>query len=405
MDELVHHCLRELSFDGDLGECRRLSRLGRSSSNPPCYLHSATFSHILSRVLTSPSSLGCNVSRLRDFIVGFYTSQHDHSQLVDDAFCAFVWSVVVQQPSVRVGTLPPGLISEVYIAPQMSAKRKAAAKGEEVIEGVPPSLQLVEDARQRHLEDLTREYGDNLRIAVDPETSFAAITGSHIRVRAHAEHSQLRLTWSQTPKLSPMVYSALQLITRGREDGITTVELGRKTNYDQKTCFYLIKQLVELGLMYASFLRLIVALITFYSIKARRGGVGNHTCIHKYFVERSPLWQQIQEEEARNGESIATGKHVNSCDAADQVTDQDDSSQILFDPIDSRHLSSLPLVKNRIIKLLKASRNHVHQSNNLLMTIVSVPFMLSRFSSFIIFRDSCIQLRRTGAFFSPGCVS
>lgn len=48
-----------------------------------------------------------------------------------------------------------------------------------------------------------------------------------------------------------MVYSALQLITRGREDGITTVELGRKTGYDQKTCFYLIKQLVELGLVYA----------------------------------------------------------------------------------------------------------------------------------------------------------
>lgn len=50
-----------------------------------------------------------------------------------------------------------------------------------------------------------------------------------------------------------MVYSALQLITRGREDGITTVELGRKTGYDQKTCFYLIKQLLELELMYASF--------------------------------------------------------------------------------------------------------------------------------------------------------
>lgn len=133
----------------------------------------------------------------------------------------------------------------------MSAKRKAAAKGEGVIEGSPPSLELVEDARHRHLEDLKREYGDNLRIAVDPETSFAAITGSHIRVRTHIEHSNVRLTCSQPPKLSPMVYSALQLITRGREDGITTVELGRKTRYDQKTCFYLIKQLVELGLMYA----------------------------------------------------------------------------------------------------------------------------------------------------------
>jgi hypothetical protein len=49
-----------------------------------------------------------------------------------------------------------------------------------------------------------------------------------------------------------MVYSALQLITRGREEGITTVELGRKTKYDQKTCFYVIKQLLELGLMYVS---------------------------------------------------------------------------------------------------------------------------------------------------------
>ncbi|KAG8220242.1 hypothetical protein J3R82DRAFT_1283 [Butyriboletus roseoflavus] len=295
MDELVHHCLRELSFDGDLG---------------------------------------CNVSRLREFIVGFYTSQYDHTQLVDDAFCAFVWSIVVQQPSVRVGTLPPGSISEVYIAPQTSAKRKAAAKGEELIAGVPPSLELVEDARHKHLQDLKREYGDNLRIAVDPGTSFAAITGSHIK----------------PPKLSPMVYSALQLITRGREDGITTVELGRKTNYDQKTCFYLIKQLVELSLI----------------IKARRGGVGNHICIHKYFVQRSPLWQQIQDEEARNGEAMVTGERA---DTDEEVTGQDRSSQILFDPIDSRHLSSLPLVKNRIIKLLKGSRTHIHQSNNLLMTI------------------------------------
>ncbi|KAG9314611.1 hypothetical protein JVU11DRAFT_5415 [Chiua virens] len=297
MDELVHHCLRELSFDGDLG---------------------------------------CNVSRLRDFIVGFYASHDDPSQLIDDPFCTFVWSIVVQQPSVRVGALPPGLVSEVYIAPQTSAKRKAAAKGEELVEAAPPSLRLVEDARHRHLDDLKREYGDNLRIAVDPETSFAAITGSHIR----------------PPKLSPMVYSALQLITRGREEGLTTVELGRKTNYDQKTCFYLIKQLVELDLI----------------IKARRGGVGNHTCIHKYFVERSPFWQQIQEE-ARNGQASAQSERDGPSGTVDEAADQDDAAQVLFDPIDSRHLSSLPLVKNRIMKLLKASRNHIHPSKNLLMTI------------------------------------
>jgi hypothetical protein len=125
---------------------------------------------------------GCNVSRLRDFIVGFYSHDATHLQVVDDAFCAFVWSIVVQQPTVRVGTVPVGVSSEVYIAPQTSAKRKAAAKGEVLVEEAPPSLTLVENARDRSLEDLKAEYGENLRIAVDPETSFAAITGSHIRV-------------------------------------------------------------------------------------------------------------------------------------------------------------------------------------------------------------------------------
>jgi hypothetical protein len=43
-----------------------------------------------------------------------------------------------------------------------------------------------------------------------------------------------------------MVYTALQLVTRGREQGIGVVELGRKTRYDQKTCFYVVQQLERL---------------------------------------------------------------------------------------------------------------------------------------------------------------
>lgn len=90
----------------------------------------------------------------------------------------------MQQPAVRVGVVPPGTTSEVYVAPQTSAKRKAAAKGEDVIEDTPPVLQVIEDAHEQSLEELKHRYGDGLRIAVDPETSFVAITGSHIRVRA-----------------------------------------------------------------------------------------------------------------------------------------------------------------------------------------------------------------------------
>lgn len=46
-----------------------------------------------------------------------------------------------------------------------------------------------------------------------------------------------------------MVYSALQIITRGRDGGVSVVSLGKESGYDQKTCFYLIKQLQELNLV------------------------------------------------------------------------------------------------------------------------------------------------------------
>lgn len=177
MDVVVHHCIRELSFDGDLGKCTRTrERLVRT---PSCRL----LPHFR-RALLNYTRIGCNVSRLKDFIVAFYNNYDGPQQVVDDAFCAFLWSIVVQQPAVRVGVVPPGTTSEVYIAPQTSAKRKAAAKGEDVVEDTPPVLQIIEDAREHTLEELKHRYGDDLRIAVDPETSFVAITGSHIRVRA-----------------------------------------------------------------------------------------------------------------------------------------------------------------------------------------------------------------------------
>ncbi|KAL6299663.1 hypothetical protein BKA93DRAFT_741989 [Sparassis latifolia] len=293
MDELVRHCLRELSFDGDLG---------------------------------------CNVSRLHEFVNGFYSrSSSSPRQNIDDAYCAFIWSVIVQQPGVRVGTIPPGSATEVYIAPQTSAKRKAKAKGEELEDPLlPTTLDIIPDAMIRSLEDLTNEYGDGLRIAVNPEISFSAITGSHIR----------------PSKLTPMVYTVLQFITRGREDGISVVDLGKKSGYDQKSCFYLVKQLLDLDLI----------------VKKRRPGVSTNFCVHKYFFEHSPIWKKIVEEEMKANES-------------EEEQDDDDtqmgpsSSDVEFSAIDSRHLSSLPLVRARIAKLLKNSPHHLHASQNLLLKI------------------------------------
>lgn len=88
----------------------------------------------------------------------------------------------MQQPNVLVGTKPTGVNSEVWIAPQTSAKRKASAKGESLVETRPAQLETITDAKSRSLEDLIKEYGDDLRIAVDPDSIYAAVTGSHIRV-------------------------------------------------------------------------------------------------------------------------------------------------------------------------------------------------------------------------------
>lgn len=120
------------------------------------------------------------------------------AQNLDDAYCAFIWAVIVQQPEVRVGLAPEGA-SEVYIAPQQSkvpvtAKEKRKKTEEDATdESTTSHLIPVHGAALRPLEELKTEHGDALRIAADPQRSFIAITGSHIRVR---RKKWLRLHWS-----------------------------------------------------------------------------------------------------------------------------------------------------------------------------------------------------------------
>ena len=194
------------------------------------------------------------MNRLHDFITEFY-AHSGAEQTVDEAYCAFVWSVVVQHPEVRVGVAPEGGL-EVYIAPQAAkvVQRRQKGKATEEVEqnNEVAQLELVEDAALRSLDDLKQEYGDKLRIAVDPERSLVAITGSHIKVRP-SKLMQLcsEYSWdiAQSSKMTPMVYTALQLISRGREAGLSAVDLSKKTGYDAKTCHYLVQKLIELNMM------------------------------------------------------------------------------------------------------------------------------------------------------------
>lgn len=110
----------------------------------------------------------------------------------------------------------------------------------------------------------------------------------------------------------------------------------------------------------------------FYSTKVRRGGVGTHLCIHNYFFKRNSSWKAIRDEET-HVETSASVFNVVKPDVPQNI--HDDAAQLDsldFTPIDARHLSSLPLISARVIRLLKASRNHIHESHNMLLTLVSV---------------------------------
>lgn len=92
----------------------------------------------------------------------------------------------------------------------------------------------------------------------------------------------------------------------------------------------------------------------------RRGGIGTNYCIHRHFYDRSPSWKAIREEEKKQAEPPVVEE--------DDVPGHD--VDLEFTTIDARHLSSLPLIKGRLIQLLKASKDHVHASMNILLRLV-----------------------------------
>ena len=109
------------------------------------------------------------------------------------------------------------------------------------------------------------------------------------------------------------------------------------------------------------------------SVKVRRGGVGTHFCLHRYFFDTDPSWKEIREEEnlAEAKESLSAQPNP---DEEDENYEEDGATAVhRFPPIDARHLSSLPLVSARIVKLLKMSKNNMHAANNIILKLESIP--------------------------------
>ncbi|EJU05245.1 hypothetical protein DACRYDRAFT_113419 [Dacryopinax primogenitus] len=335
MDELIKSCLREIAFDGDYGKLR-----------------------VQSRVLVVLTNFCCDASRLKTFIEKFYCGNSKTRQNVDDGFRALVWTYIVQHPSVRVGFRPPSVTEDVFIADDIDRSRSKATRRQRYVnqgnrlaheEGtsLPGLISLrPEEVEDSNLDQLLEKYGQDLRVAVDPEHCFQAITGSTL-----------------TPaKLTPMTYSTLQLVARARDKGITFVELSRITGYAAGAVFYLIKVLESAGLVKK-----------FASIS----GTGIQMAVHIHFWLHHPDWQRIRAEEARDDVDRVSklepsgGDDMSVDDGTQQGLDEDiqDSSNLKFDPLDDRHLSRPDLIINRVNKLLEHSKNYCHKQFDVLLRI------------------------------------
>lgn len=124
-------------------------------------------------------------------------------------------------------------------------------------------------------------------------------------------------------------------------------------------------------------------------LKLRTGGLSPNLALHRFFWDRSPTWRKIRAEEAATEEDAPEANDPSVEAELDQEHGDDDAEESdieeaqqeakkhHFDPIDARFLSSAPLVRSRVIKLLKHSQNQIHVYKNTLLAIVSECFALA----------------------------
>lgn len=230
-----------------------------------------------------PLETGTSIQELATFIKDFYSSSQSTSstststssantlpppQQVDDDFLRFIWNTLVEQADVRVGVLtnipsPPTHDSHSGEDQEEEEEEKAIIeeKGEEEEEEsdlkplkkprrkppVPaPSLPthelslLPSSVSSLPYSQLLLQYPPSLvelRVIASKETAWCAITGSH----------------SKPSSITRMVWTILQMVSRGRGEGVTAVRLSRELGIDPKSIFHYIKVPQQLGIVYVFF--------------------------------------------------------------------------------------------------------------------------------------------------------
>jgi hypothetical protein len=93
-------------------------------------------------------------------------------------------------------------------------------------------------------------------------------------------------------------------------------------------------------------------------------------CVHRYFYEQSDYWKDVRKEESR-AQSAGTGNSKQKATHHEsEEENSDDNEDSGFKPLDRRHLTSLVIVRARLLKLLERCANGMHVARNLITAVV-----------------------------------
>ncbi|KAI5477638.1 B-block binding subunit of TFIIIC family protein [Pseudohyphozyma bogoriensis] len=276
---------------------------------------------------------GTDVSSLASFVELYYSqpSTSHQVQVLDEQFISFVWDTLVQLEEVRVAVLSANeddaaedkddaekdeeMEMEDEDDDEDGPKKKNKGKGKakaKVAQAPTFELNEVSD-EERYLgrDVLVDKYGDKLRIAVSPEETWAAITGSHAR----------------PTNVTVAVYALLQLVSRGRNDGATVVEIARELEFDPRSCFHFVKVASDIGAV--------------KKFRTHVAGSWTNRVLHVRYLSTSPHWAMHI---ARDRSPSPTPK------------DEDDSEVegLSFPTISATYIdTNRNLVRNRIIRVIR----------------------------------------------------
>ncbi|KAH8913482.1 hypothetical protein BT69DRAFT_181565 [Atractiella rhizophila] len=129
---------------------------------------------------------GCSLSELSNFISQYYnTVNTSYPQIVDGRFSNLIWKHLIDCTETRVWALIPSE-REGQVGLEGIEGR---ANSEDVVDSNSSNLQKVqtkflgEEEKLLRREELGKRYGDeNLRLGVNEELIWIALTGTHSRV-------------------------------------------------------------------------------------------------------------------------------------------------------------------------------------------------------------------------------